>query len=1004
MPKPPGLYESVITEALARALDERAEVVPLGRSASSRRLADHLADHALRALSSLKGDRAVADRIALVNDLAEVIERHTTSFPVRDDAVQPRLLTGIRPAPGVPLPPRPEVALSESALYVNANRERRLDLALAREIASADRIDLICAFLFWSGYRPLRPALRAHLAAGRPLRVLTTIYGRMTQARVLDELAALGAEIRISYEEGNTRLHAKAWLLHRDSGFSTAFVGSSNLSHAALTSGREWNVRLSQQENRGVLAELVAAFDNHWSDDEFVPYSAEEFGEALYASRPAHLRTVFALRARPYQQAVLDRLDAERALHGRHANLVVAATGTGKTVIAALDYRRLCAAAGRRLRLLFVAHRKEILLQSLQTFCHAMSDGSFGEEWVDGKRPHRREHVFASVQSLSRAELDWAPDHFEVVIVDEFHHAAAITYDKLLKWLRPAELLGLTATPERADGRSLLEWFGGRIASDLRLWDAIERGFLVPFQYFAVADGTDLRSAWRKGRYDVAALERLYTGDHVRAHLVVEALREHVDDVGRMRALGFCVRVDHARFMARVFEAAGIPSAVVTGETKRGERRMAVERLRSGEVRCLLTVDVFNEGVDIPEVDTVLFMRPTDSATVFLQQLGRGLRRCEGKRCLTVLDFVGQPHDGFRYADRFRALLGRMGRRQLKQQVEAGFPYLPSGCSMELDARSQELILENVSRSLRLDRRSLAKELTESGATSLGEFLDASGVALDELYRGGRCLTDLRRIAGLLDGTPHADERGLARGLGRLIHVDDRRRLRAWRRWLDGEGCDERLRLMLLSTLWGAEVADDLAAGERRLRAQGPLCAELGELIDVLSGALTHRTLAWAGPAPLEVHGAYRLNEVMAAFGDVRKGRLYLPREGVQFDVASGCNLLFVTLQKSEDDYSASTMYADHALGPRRFHWQSQSGTRATDAKGRRHVEHGALGVTPLLFVREHRKDERGVTEPYVFLGPVRLESWAGERPMDVIWQLEHPMPAELLAVARVVG
>lgn len=716
---------------------------------------------------------------------------------------------------------------------------------------------------------------------------------------------------------------------------------------------------------------------------------------------------MFALRARPYQEAVLDRLATERELHDRHRNLVVAATGSGKTVIAALDYRRLCAAAGRRLRLLFVAHRKEILQQSLHTFCHAMSDGDFGELWADGERPHRKDHVFASIQSLARADLtQLSPEHFDVVIVDEFHHGAATTYTDLLHWLKPTELIGLTATPERADVRSILEWFDGRIASELRLWDAIERGFLVPFQYFAVADGTDLRSVWRAGRYDLAGLSKLYTGDRVRAHLIVERLREHVDDPARMRALGFCVRVDHAVFMADVLNKAGIPSATVTGETPRGERREAVQRLRDGDLACLLTVDVFNEGIDIPEVDTVLFLRPTESATVFLQQLGRGLRRAEGKRCLTVLDFVGQPHESFRYVDRFRALLGRTGRRELKQQVERGFPFLPSGCSLQLDDRSQELVLENVSRGLRLNRRSLAKELRDCGATDLAGFLDAAGLELAELYRAGRTFTELARVAGLRHDRPGPESGVIGRGLGRLIHVDDRARLLGWSRWLDGASLGFEHRLMLLTTLLGREAAEDLDGAERRLRAHGALVEELRQLLAYLSDRLEHRTLPFLHPSrlPFEIHGRYRLNEVMAGFGDVRKGGLYLPREGVHFCKESGCNLLFVTLQKDEDDYSSTTMYADHALGPRRFHWQSQSGTRPTDTKGQRHVEHQALGVTPLLFVREHRKDERGETEPYVFLGPVRLESWSGSRPMDVIWEMETAIPAEVLQVARVVG
>jgi superfamily II DNA or RNA helicase/HKD family nuclease len=1002
MPLPPGLYELIVTAAHARALPDHAQTRTLSPSESARRLADHVADHLERALESLPNDSRPQSQVDLVNAVLTVIDEHTRSFPVTDDAVTDTLLTAVTPPP-TPSPVRPQLPLSESGLYVNANREQSLDQALRRECESADRIDLICAFLFWQGYARVRQVLRDHLARGRPLRVLTTTYCAATDARVLDELAELGADVRVSYQSGTTRLHAKAWVLHRDSGFGTAFVGSSNLSASALTSGLEWNVRLSQIENRAVFGELAAAFDNHWDDEEFLPYDPQTFREVLRAERPkGELRRVFTLRPRTFQKVILERLQAERTVHDRHRNLVVSATGTGKTVVAALDYARLCAAAGRRLRLLFVAHRKEILEQSQDTFRHAVSDGSFGERYVDGLRPLDWDHVFASVQSLHHADLTaWPRDHFDVVIVDEFHHAAARTYQSILEHFQPTELLGLTATPERADGRSVLEWFDGRIASELRIWDAIDRGLLVPFHYLAIHDTVDLSDAWKRGRYDLSALQELYTGHHARAHLIVEALREHVLDATRMRALAFCVGVDHAEFMAQVFTAAGIPCATVTGATSKVDRRRAVQQLRNGELACLLTVDVFNEGVDIPEIDTLLFLRPTESSTVFLQQLGRGLRLSQGKRCVTVLDFVGIAHDQFRYVDRFRALTGPLGRKELARQVQEDFPYLPSGCSIQLDRRSKEIILDNIAARMRITKRSMAKELRDSGVDTLQAFLAASDLELDELYRGGRTFSELRRIAGLPTPAPGPRESVVARGIARLMHVDDRGRLDAWRAWLrHGESIDDRLQLMLLTTLLGPQggtLAD--------LRAEPALVEELLELLDLLSDRLTHTTLHWLHPSrvPLRVHGSYRLSEIMAAFGDVRDGRLYLPREGVYFHRQTRCNLLFVTLDKDADDYSPSTMYADYAIGPTRFHWQSQSGTRATDTKGRRHVDHATEGITPLLFVRQRKRDERNETVAYVFLGEVALLRWEGERPMNVEWGLQQPMPADLLRVARVV-
>jgi superfamily II DNA or RNA helicase/HKD family nuclease len=1007
-PLPPGLYDLLLTEAHAKRLEGvvGADRVALPAAEAARSVARHLAEYLARALECVPEDERPLAQITIANRLVDALIDSVGQFADVDDHLRAEVLRAISPAG--PAPDRPELPLSESGLYLNARGERRLGHALKREVASADRIDLVCAFMVWEGWRELRPSLLAHLAAGRTLRVLTTTYRGVTEARVLDDLVAHGASVRVSYRSDATRLHAKAWIFHRDSGFGTAYVGSSNLSRTALISGLEWNVRLSQIENRAVFGELGAAFEGYVGDAEFEPYDAERFAREVRSERPDRtVLAVFELRARPFQQEILDRLSAERELHGRHQNLVVAATGTGKTVIAALDYQRLCAESGRRPTLLFVAHRREILRQSLDVFRHATSDPSFGERWVDGQRPVHGTHVFASVQSLAQVDLGaWAPSRFEVVVVDEFHHADGETYRALLDHLRPAELLGLTATPERPDGAPILSWFGGRITAELRLWDAIDRGLLVPFQYFAIHDPVSLANVrWVRGRLDPAALEGLYTDHRARAHHIVNAVREHVSAPHAMRALGFCVGVEHARFMAEVFEAAGLPAVAVTRETSRADRDDALARLQSGALRCIFSVDVFNEGVDLPSVDTVLFLRPTESSIVFLQQLGRGLRRHPGKRCLTVIDLVSEVDRRFRYDVRYRALLGgeRVGRASLRRHIAEGFPTLPSGCSVELDRVSRELVLDNVGKALAVDRRSLTGELRAMGDVDLRTFLREAGLELDDLYRGGRTFSDLRRAAGLACAPAGPREDEIGRGIGRLLHVDDRRRIEAWQAVARGGVVDERLGWMLAGLLFGRETGPaELAT----LRDHAALAEEMHSVLSLLDERLDHAV--WPFPVrpevPLAVHARYRLQEVMAAFGDVRDGALYLPREGEHYDAASACNLLFVTLEKDEADYSPTTMYRDYALGPARFHWQTQSGTRPTDKKGRRHLEHAAQGVTPLLFVRERRKDERGETAPYVFLGPVRLTAWSGERPMNIEWELLRPMPTRVLRAAAIVA
>ncbi len=558
----------------------------------------------------------------------------------------------------------------------------------------------------------------AHCNAGKPLRVITTVFTGSTERKALDWLAKLGAQVKVSYDTQSTRLHAKAWLFRRATGFSTAYIGSSNLSKAALVDGVEWNVCLSQVGSPDILEKFDATFGTYWESPEYEAYDphrdAARFDRAVAPEQGDALEAPLLfldVEPWPHQREMLVKLAVERDRHLRYKNLVVAATGTGKTIVAALDYKRLRDRDGD-LRLLFVAHRQEILKQSLGAFRQVLRSGDFGELYVDGHRPEEGRHVFASVQSLAQVDLAALdPSAFDVVIVDEFHHAAAPTYRKLIDHLTPKILLGLTATPERTDAGDILHYFDNHIAVELRLWDALERGLLCPFQYFGLHDNTDLSSVrWSRKGYDTAELERLYTGDDARVKLVLEQVSQKHRNAATMRALGFCVSIAHAEFMARRFTDAGLPSLAVSADTDSDTRKDALASLRAGRVRALFAVDLFNEGVDLPEVDTLLFLRPTESALVFLQQLGRGLRRHERKDCVTVLDFIGQSHRRFRFDLRYRAVTGTT-RTDVEKQVQLGFPFLPAGCSMQLDRVATKIVLDNLKSALPSRRPAMVREL-----------------------------------------------------------------------------------------------------------------------------------------------------------------------------------------------------------------------------------------------------------------------------------------------------
>lgn len=1031
---PPGLYDRLVTEALQESLArmDAGLVVREGLDPADADVAlvRYLAATLGRALRSLPGEprERLAAQVGLCNQIiAQVAGALPQAVDPRGDQVatsNDRLLALCQPPepPAAPArPPRPDIPLSVAALLVNGTDQPRIGSEVAKELASADSVDLISAFIKWEGLRIMQRPLRALCERGGRLRVITTTYMGATDRRALDGLVELGAEVKVSYETRTTRLHAKAWLFHRRSGFSTAYVGSSNLSRSAMVDGLEWNVRLANAEQPYLLDVCAGTFENYWSDPSFEAYEPQRdgprFERAVAGERgggdlPIEI-SALEVRAWPFQSEILDRLEAERVLHGRWRNLVVAATGTGKTVIAALDYQRL-RAAGRADRLLFVAHREEILRQSLSVFRHVLRDGAFGEPFVAGRRPEEWRHVFASVQSLSHLDLAaLAPDRFDMVIVDEFHHAEAPTYARLLEHLQPKVLLGLTATPERADGGDVLGWFGGRIAVELRLWEALDRGLLCPFQYFGVHDDVDLSAlSWKRGSgYDPVALGNLYTGHDARAARIAQAVIDKVGDVAHMRALGFCVSIGHAEFMAARFNGYGIAATAVSANSSRDQRLDALRDLREGSLKAIFAVDLFNEGVDVPEIDTVLFLRPTESPTVFLQQLGRGLRLAENKACLTVIDFIGNQNAAFRFDLRYRALTG-VSRRALEREVEAGFPYLPSGCHLELDPVAARIVLDNIRRALQLRWRDLVAELAGLGDVGLATFLDETGLEPEDLYRsrkGG--WAQLRREAGWELRPPGPDDARLASAVGRLLHVDDQERLLAYRQALaapgamDAGGRGGRLLAMLHFSLWGPGHALEAMAGDlQRLREDAPRRAEALEVLDLAAERLERVTLPAdpAGLRPLQIHAHYRLAEALAGFGMTNPSSM---RQGVIYFEGERADAFFVTLRKTERHYSPTTMYQDYALSPTLFHWESQSTTTVRSLTGQRYLNHARQASTVHLFVRESKQPDGLLgAPPYLYAGPMRYVSHQGERPMRIVWRLEHDLPPELFVLAKVAA
>lgn len=1048
---PPGLRDEIITEDLAASLalirGDLVEVSRLERSAAVERLGRHLLRVARR-MRHPSSEEALTSAAETVN---EAIDALGEEFAI-DRVVTPvQILRGVRSETGLvtSLPDHPAIPLSASELMVNGAGEPSLGSVLQQELRCADEVDLICAFVGYKGIEALRDQLRALVTRGGRVRVITSTYLGSTSVKALDDLIDLGAEVRVNYQGIATKLHAKAWLFRRPGELDTAFIGSSNLSEAALYTGLEWNVRLARADAPAVFTRIQQVFDTYWNTPVYEPYGLNdrERLEAALAEAKGYaadgfnrraqreigklnrqLEAAYArleIRPKPHQQRVLDTLATRRTEFGERQHLLVAATGTGKTVIAALDYARLCEPGKPRPTLLFVAHRERILEQAREMFRQVLKDPDFGEVLSGSSGPITRDsHVFAMVQTLHRRLGQVEPEAYQVMYVDEAHHSTAASWESVIQHFVPRELVGLTATPERTDGQDISVFFGGRYTTELRLWEAVDDQLLAHFEYVGVDDGTDLRHlAWHAGDYAVEALSDLYTGDHVRVRHIFDAVTRWVEHPHQMKALGFCVTVAHAQFMTEQFTKLGLQAEYLEGNHDQAYRDAVLARLSAGELQVVFSVDVLGEGIDVPDVDTLLLCRPTQSPVLFAQQLGRGLRLSPGKTSCVVLDFIGQHRAEYRFEQRYEALIdGRHG--SIRSQADAGFPFLPAGCSLTLERVARERVLMALKAvAVRGGTTALLKDLDAAAYASLESFLHGTGRSVEQFYAADSrrmSWTRLRRLASQPGApAPHADsiladeEAGLLRRIGFLQHVSDGLRVNQWFDWMTGDDpvnaaelslVEERLALQLMHTL--LLQPSTLQEGFDVLHRQPAVRAEIAELLTIVRSELEVAPVPILGlsDVPLMAHARYTRAEVFAALGVSSPDKPKEHREGVYFVRGARIQLMFVTLNKSSSQFSSTTQYRDHALTTDLFHWESPNNWRQSSPAMQRAIGQGVDGaVHRLLFVRE--KSTGAVESTFRCFGLVDLHGHLeGDRPVAMTWRLRTPLPAAVFEASLLVA
>ena len=1036
-----GLYEQVISKELDSELastDKLSQTAPIDSEEASKILSKYVAEIVEKGLENVKDNGGdLSSQVELVNRIVSTItsETHEPEFDSQSVAQRAEQLLALMDKQNNILAVnekaeivRPETSIAMSSLFTGAVHEPQMYTELKKEIVSCNRIDMLVSFIKWSGLRLIMSELSEFTQKGGELRIITTAYMGATDVKAIEELRKLpNTKIKVSYNTKITRLHAKAYIFYRDTGYTTAYVGSSNLSNAALTSGLEWNTKITKKDLPETIDKIAATFEFYWNDKEFEYYDegqCERLSKALKAEKffDTNNPEMYTMDIMPYsyQQEILDKLEAEREVRGYTRNLVVAATGTGKTVISALDYKRFRKKnPDKPCRLLFVAHREEILRQSMYTFRAVLKDANFGELFVGNYKPESIDYLFLSVQTFNSQDFTekTTPDFYDYIVVDEFHHAAAPTYQKLLSYYQPQILLGLTATPERMDGKSILPYFNHRIAAEIRLPEAINRKLLCPFQYFGVTDTVDLdQLKWASGGYDKTELSNLYTISGTiaqrRADHVVSSLLKYVTDINDVKGLGFCVTVAHAEFMSGYFNEHGIPSMFLTGQSPDEERKLAKDKLVKGEVRFIFVVDIYNEGVDIPEVNTVLFLRPTESLTIFLQQLGRGLRLAEDKECLTVLDFIGQANRKYNFEDKFAALLSNTSR-SVTREIKDGFTSLPKGCYVQLEKKAAKYILNNIRASYGNSAGLVSRIATFEEDTglklSLENFLDYYHLDVRSLYKFDT-FSRLCARADMIDDFNEPLEETMKKAFIRLATIDSRRLIRFLLDILPRlddvdfnalSDAEKRMMQMLYVSIW-LKTVDDWNSDEvlDNLYTLSDCPVLLGEMLELLQYNYNHidfidEPVDLGFDCPLDLHCTYTRDQILVALDFMKPSTV---REGVKWLPEKQTDVFFVTLNKADKDYSPTTMYNDYSINSELFHWQSQSTTAENSPTGQRYIHHKEKGTKVLLFVREFKSDRiANGAAAYTYLGTANYVKHTGSRPMNITWKLDHPIPAKYL-------
>ena len=942
-----------------------------------------------------------------------------------------------------------ELIINEKAKFMN------FFVHLKNELMTCKKFYFIVSFIKYSGIQLLISTLDELEALGIQGEIITSVYLNITDPKALSKLLSYkNIKVKI-YNNSNESFHTKAYLFEKEK-YHTCIIGSSNISQSALYSAEEWNVKLTDNDFFDIYNQSFNQFQKLWNSNEAIELTEDFVGkyeEYREKNRPQNTFDYRKIQTEKkkfipnsMQIEILEKLKNTRE-SGNTRGLVVAATGTGKTYLAAMDVKEFFKNR-KNSSFLFIAHREELLDNAIRVFSDILhiEKENFGRIF-SGNKEVGHNMIFASIQSLRNCYKDFISDKFNYIIVDEFHHASASSYEKIIHYFKPEFLLGLTATPERMDGKDILALCDYNLVGEMGMRKAMEKDLIVPFHYFGVNDITvDYEKIpYRNGKYD----EEILLNDlsvSIRTDYIVEKMEKFGYDGKYMSGIAFCQNIKHALYMKNEFLRKGYKSELLTSKTNLTERSKILESFRNKEIEILCVVDILNEGIDIPDINLLLFLRPTLSSTVFIQQIGRGLRKAAGKDFVTIIDFIGNHKKDYLITKVFSDEIHNKSflyekKEKIIEQIKNQFSNIPGASYIELDRICQERIIDKIEK-INFNSRNILKEMYNEFKNDIGkspeEFLEISDFDSNielfvelvtkvgsfyeaqvqfendnfiKYYRMKNPKTDLlaymEKKIRLCEPFTYLTVKFFLKSKYegqnlRNKYINSEILLSEYKKYFSIK--DEFKNFYLLERIFNELIEDEILEadlyGYKISKKYEAIFYEedknfekrLSDLINLGLNEFRKNDIEEFNDNVLITHKEYkRIDLQILLDSKVPKGTWRAGYANTEKDIC-----LFITNDKShimqENLKYDNSLHSDEII-----QWISQPKTYHSSSVGQMFIKHREKNMKVHIFARKYAFMNGNKTNPFIYLGQADYYRSFGDKPMTILWKLRRKLPQELI-------